>query len=570
MVAEHFRPHVIIIDPSLPDMDLRLFCRCLRGSTALQGTKLIAMRRDLTEQQGQEYARLGFETYVSKPFDVQAIVQAIENAVESLPGRDVSRCPPRLISAPHEMSRPVMPADPNADSKTDMPTATTDEVIHVLLVDDEHAFRQAIAKRLELRGLQVTEAVDGQQADTIMRRQPPDVVVCDLRMPNLDGLALMRARIAEFPATAWIILTGQASVESAVDSMKLGAADYLQKPIDVQQLEHHIRQAHESQGPARLLNAARQELQNGSTRYGIVGRSRHVSETYEFVRKAARSDEPVLIIGESGTGKELVAHGIHEQGDRATRPFVTVNCAALSGELLANELFGHVEGAYPGAVGTKQGLFEMADRGTLLIDEIGDMCLADQAAVLRIIETGQFRRLGDARERVVDVRIVAATRRDLSEMVTSGTFREDFHCRLEVLRWQLAPLRERREDIPLLIQHLLARHHQRTREPKRLTPDALVALQFYNWPGNVRELANAIERAATLCDDYTITSRDLGLQMTSGVPTADGLSTKLRDVEREHIRRILEAHHGNKVATAKALGISRMKLYRKLERYGLQ
>ncbi|MCG3137546.1 MAG: Transcriptional regulatory protein ZraR [Phycisphaerae bacterium] len=443
-------------------------------------------------------------------------------------------------------------------------------VIHVLLVDDQDSFRRSTAKRLELRGFSVTEAGDGVEADELLKRIVPDVVVCDLKMPNMDGITLLQKRVGDLPATSWLILTGQGSVDTAVLGLKLGAVDYLQKPIEIEDLEHQIRQAYEDNHPARMMQQIRQQLQDGSTRFGIVGRSRHIQDTYQFITRAARGDQPVLITGESGTGKELVARAVHEQSDRATRPFVTINCAALTDTLLANELFGHVEGAYTGAVGTKLGLFEVADGGTLFIDEIGDMSLQNQAAVLRIIETGQFRRLGDTRERVVDVRLVAATLCDLPQMVSQKKFREDLFYRLNVLPWQLLPLSERREDIPLLIQHFLDRHAKRTGQPRRLTPEALVALQAYDWPGNVREMANVIERAATFCDDYDIKVTHLGLGLPAGVATPEGMSSRLTDIERDHILRVLEAHQGNKLAAAKALGISRMKLYRKLEDYNVE
>lgn len=464
----------------------------------------------------------------------------------------------------------MMSARQRADPDTAMTTsAVMTSTIRVLLVDDEEAFRSATARRLRLRDLEVVEACDGEQAEALLREHRPDVVVCDLKMPRVDGLSLLQRALPHHPATAWLILTGQASVETAVNGLKLGAADYLQKPIDAETLETHIRRVYEQTRSAREVEAARRALQGGVTQFGIVGRSVHVAQTYEFINKAARSDQPVLITGESGTGKELIARGVHECSDRAARPFVTVSCAALSEALLANELFGHVEGAYAGAVGTKQGLFEVADGGTLFIDEIADLSMQNEAAVLRILETGQFRRLGDVRDRVVDVRLAAATVRELPEMVERQAFRGDLYYRLNVLPWRTAPLRDRREDLPLLTQFFIDRHSQRTGRAKGLSPEATVVLQAHDWPGNIRELCNVLERAASLCDQDLIKASDLKLGLSHGVATADGVSNMLDDVEREHIQRVLEAHHGNKLATAKALGISRMKLYRKLERYGM-
>lgn len=451
---------------------------------------------------------------------------------------------------------------------TNAPQPSTSRV-HVLLVDDEASFREATARRLELRGFTVSQAASGAAADAFLRQHSAEVIVCDLKMPGIDGVELLRRHIDEAAGSAWIMITGQASVETAVASLKLGAVEYLQKPIDIEALEACIRRAYQAAAPARALSDARRQIRSGDIQFGIYGRSRHVRDTYDFIHKAARSDQPVLITGESGTGKELVARGIHEQSDRSSRPFVAINCASLSDTLLANELFGHVEGAYTGAVGNKLGLFDVADGGSLFIDEIGDMSLQNQAAVLRVIETGQFRRLGDTRERVVDVRIIAATLRNLPEMVARQAFRDDLYYRLNVLPFQLWPLSQRREDVPLLIQHFLESHIRRTGQPKRLTPEALVVLQSYDWPGNVREMANVIERAATLCDAGTITPADLRLGIGLGVPTPQGMSQRLEDVEREHILRVLQVHDGNKVASAKALGISRMRLYRKLEQYGV-
>lgn len=442
--------------------------------------------------------------------------------------------------------------------------------IRVLLVDDQDAFRDATAKRLELRGFQVSQAVDGVQADHLLRENVPDVVVCDLKMPNMDGISLMRKRIQDFPATAWIILTGQATVETAISGLKLGAAEYLQKPIDVEDLERYIRSTYERGAAARMLASVRQQLRDGSMKFGIVGRSPHLAETYEFIYKSAKSSQPVLIAGESGTGKELVARGIHEHSDQKARPFVVFNCSAVERDMQANELFGHVEGAYEGASGNKLGLVEVADGGTLFVDEIGDLSLENQAALLGLMESGQFRRLGDNKDRVVDIRVIASSEHDLSDMIEQESFRKDLFYRLNALPFELAPLRDRREDVPLLIQHFLDRHERRSGEPKRLAPEAMVALESYDWPGNVREVANVIERAATLCDDFTIRPADLKLRLPSGVATADGFSNRLDDVERQHVLSVLESHGGNKVATAKELGVSRMKLYRKLEQYGIE
>ncbi len=459
-----------------------------------------------------------------------------------------------------------------ADSENGMsgiPSAQT-QSIHVLLVDDEDAFRQATARRLELRGFSVSQACDGREADVFFDNYHCDVVVCDLKMPNMDGAALLQKRIESAPATSWIILTGQASVETAVSTLKLGAVEYLQKPIDIEDLEFHIHRAYDQNSAVRVLNEVRHQMAEGQIRFGIVGTSRHIQETYEFICKSAKNDQPVLITGESGTGKELIARGIHAQSDRAARPFVAINCSSLSDMMLADELFGHVQTAETQSVGTKAGLLEVTDGGTLFIDEAADLSLANQSALARTIETGQFRRCGDYKDRVADVRIIASTQRDLPHLVQQKIFRKDFYYRLNVLPWTALPLRERRDDIPLLIQHLLDRHGRRTGEPKRLSPESLVALQGYDWPGNIREMANVIERAAALCNGYTIRAHDLHLGLGNAVATPQGLSEKLDDLERDHILRVLESHHGNKLAAAKSLGISRMKLYRKLRLYGIE
>lgn len=442
--------------------------------------------------------------------------------------------------------------------------------IQILLVDDEEGFRETVSERLVLKGHQVTAVASAEAALESARGRNFEVAVVDILMPGMDGLTLLQHLKGVQPFLEVIMITGQGSIESAVESMKRGAYHYLTKPVKLAELEIQIQKAHEKGLLVRQNVLQREELRFRRGRYGeFVGRSEPIRLLLSLTDRIAPSDCTVLIEGETGTGKELVAHLIHRKGPRANKPFIVVNCGSLPEDLLERELFGHSKGAFTGAMEAKPGLIEVADGGALLLDEIGEMSLSGQVALLRVLETGLFRRLGETREIEVDVRVLAATNRQLSEALQQGQFREDLYHRLNVVRLHLPPLRERREDIPLLAQHFLERWKMKNRAPKSLSREALELLLSYRWPGNVRELANVIERACLVCEGERILPEHLGLPGMSGAgatSAGEGLLT-LREAERRHILRTLEVLGGKVEEAARALGITPRHLYRKLAQY---
>jgi DNA-binding NtrC family response regulator len=393
-------------------------------------------------------------------------------------------------------------------------------------------------------------------------------------MPGTDGIRLLRQALEIDPALVGVIMTGQGSIPTAVEAMKAGAFDYLLKPFRLQQVLPVLDRA---MGVRRLkaenvrLRRLVERLTFESPRYQIVGNSPAVRRVLQLIEKVAPTDATVLARGESGTGKELVARAVHGNSPRRDKPLVTVNCATLQEQLLESELFGHERGAFTGADRAKPGLFEVAEGGTLFVDEVAEMSPALQAKLLRVLEDGHYRRVGDTRERRADVRVVAATNKPLEEEIKAGRFRDDLFHRLNVIAVTLPPLRDRREDIPLLVDHLL-RTRRLGAAPFAVDPAATDVLTRYDWPGNVRELANVLERAQILAEGSTITLDDLpeNLSATAGPPGAVPESPDaLEAVERQHVAEILRRSGGNKVQAAKALGVSRRTLYRLIDKHGL-
>lgn len=448
--------------------------------------------------------------------------------------------------------------------------------IKLLIVEDEDDFRATVSRYMSLQKLEVDAVPNGQEALRQCDLQHYDVAVVDMNMPGISGLELLHQLKERNIDTEVIILTGQATVENAVQAMKFGACDYLTKPFPLSELEQRIRNAAE-RGRIQKENVRLKSLlerQRPATK--MVGESKPMQELCRLIERVGPTDKAVLIQGESGTGKELVARAIQQHSTRADRPFVTINCAALPEQLVESELFGHEKGAFTGAVATKTGLFEVADGGTLFIDEIGELPLALQPKLLRVLEDGSLRRVGSHQERKVDVRLVAATNRDLQQEVQEGRFREDLYYRINVMSLVLPPLRERGSDIPLLMRHFLD-------ERWDVDADAEAAIRHYRWPGNVRQLSNALERATILADDGTITLDDLPREValalsetaahSRAAPTSpdvnDEDADRLDDLQRAHIVAVLERERGNKAKAARVLGIHRRKLYRLLERYGI-
>jgi DNA-binding NtrC family response regulator len=451
-----------------------------------------------------------------------------------------------------------------------------DRTGRLLVVDDEVELMTALCDSLREEGFEAAGFADPAAALAALRGGEFDLLLSDLMMPGTDGIQLLRQALEIDPALVGIIMTGQGSIPTAVEAMKVGAFDYLLKPFRLRQVLPVLARALE----VRRLRAENVRLRRvlerltyESPRYHIVGDSPAVRAVVRLIEKVAPTDATVLIRGESGTGKELVARAVHGNSRRHDRPLVTVNCATLQEHLLESELFGHEKGAFTGAERAKPGLFEVAEGGTLFVDEVAEMTPALQAKLLRVLEDGHYRRVGDTRERTADVRVVAATNKPLEDEIKAGRFRDDLFHRLNVLAVTLPPLRERREDIPLLTDHLL-----RTRPlgptPFAVDPAALDVLCRYDWPGNVRELANVLERAQILAEGDTITSDDLPDNLTATVkPAANSGAPEgpdaLEGVERRHVAEVLRKAGGNKVQAAKALGISRRTLYRLIEKYGL-
>jgi two-component system, NtrC family, response regulator AtoC len=445
--------------------------------------------------------------------------------------------------------------------------------IRVLVADDENNLRDLIVRELGRRGLEVQGVGDGEAALARLREDPYDVVVLDMKMPKKEGIEVLRElqEIPEHPQV--IVMTGFQEVATAVEAMKLGAYDYLTKPTKIEELEVLVRKAAEKGQLLRDNLALRAHAPGAGPFGGIVTRSPKMHEVLRMVDRVAATESSVLVLGESGTGKELVARAIHERSTRAERPFVPIHCGALPREVLESELFGHEKGAFTGAVNAKPGLIELADGGTLLLDEIGDMEPDSQVKLLRVLETGTFFRVGGTRPRRVDIRLVAATNRDLAAAMKSGQFREDLFYRINTITLMLPPLRDRREDVGMLAQHFLDTNT--TYGHKRLNTPALAALEAYTWPGNVRELLHVIERGVILCKGDEITPSDLPPEIAAGaasggapvsVAAASG-APSLEAMERQHIVATLRQVNGHRGKAASLLGIDPKTLYRKILGY---
>lgn len=444
----------------------------------------------------------------------------------------------------------------------------------VLIVDDEKNTRDGLARLL--RGKYETRAVaGGSEALNALSERSFDVMLSDIRMPGMDGITLMRRAMASHPDLRVILLTAYGSIETAVEAVKQGACDYLTKPVNLDDLEQRIRRAirsHEVEQENRNLH---EQL---DTRYGIeniIGNSKAMAEVCDRIRQVADSRATVMVKGESGTGKELVAHAIHRLSPRARAPFVPVHCAALTPSLLESELFGHEKGAFTGATERRKGRFETADGGTLFLDEIGEVDTSIQVKILRVLEERRFERVGGNETIDVDVRVITATNRDLKKMVDQGEFREDLYYRLHVVPIDIPPLRARRGDIAILVDHFIRElNREDGRRIDGITPDALDMLKQYSWPGNVRELRNMVEHMVVMARGKRITVRDIPSEIKFGDTAGGGKQEEddlsLAGTERRKIEEALRVCSGNRTAAAKRLGISRRTLHRKLNEYGLR
>jgi DNA-binding NtrC family response regulator len=439
--------------------------------------------------------------------------------------------------------------------------------IRVLVIDDERPTRLLMEKELPRAGYLVTTAESGEEALEKVRAQDFDVILLDLKMPGIGGMEALR-RIRDSGASGEVvILTGHPDVDSAIEAMKLGAYDYLTKPFKLSELEEVLRRAAERKRLERENTALRRMVAQREPVPVLIGQSQVMTALLATVRRIAPSDANVLIQGESGTGKGLVARIVHEQSARRSGPFLVINCSAFQDQLLESELFGHEKGAFTGAAAAKQGLFEVADGGTLLLDEVGEMSAAMQAKLLQVLDSRELRRVGGTRVHRVDVRIIAATNKDLAQEVRAARFRGDLYYRLNVVSMTLPPLRERKEDIPLLIEHFL-KQFGTTRTGKTLSLEALQLLTDYAWPGNVRELANSIERLLILTPGEAIEPDDLPANIRQPGGPARGVSS-LAEMERLHVMRVLAETHGKKMQAARLLGIDLKTLNQKIKRYNI-
>src|SRR5213083_573982 len=449
------------------------------------------------------------------------------------------------------------------------------EPARILIVDDEAAILRLLKEALTQWGYQVTGATSAAEALQALRGDMFDAVITDIRMPDMNGLELLKEIKRHDESVEVVVMTGYPTIASAVEALKEGAFDYLSKPLLLDELRHLMARMTVRRFLRGEVHSLRARLGEELTVNELVGNSAPMQRVKEILAKVAPTDSPVLIEGESGTGKELVAAAIHRLSPRAKGPFIPVNCSAIPEDLLESEFFGHVRGAFSGAVSDTLGLFRGANEGTIFLDEIAELSPGLQVKLLRVLQEMQVRPVGSTKAHPVDVRVIAATNRDLDRSIADGRFRQDLYYRLNVARVSLPPLRSRREDVPALVNHFLRRYNRRfRRDVKGITPDALAALAAYEFPGNVRELENVIERAFAMGAREQITFADLptlgnAIAIPATSATATGTVPRLADVEKDLILRALAFYKDDKEAAASALGISRRTIYRRLKEYGM-
>ena len=447
---------------------------------------------------------------------------------------------------------------------------------NVLIVDDEKNIREGLGKALELEGYRIFLAEDGRVGLEIVNRNEVDLIIADLKMPGMSGEELLKQVSASYPTIQVIILTGHGTIETAVNAMRDGAYDFLTKPVNLDRLSLLVKRALSTRDLARQHRELQEEVERMKRRQKfarIIGKSSEMKKVMEIIEQVAQTRASVLITGESGVGKELVADALHAISDRTDRPIVKVHCAALSESLLESELFGHEKGAFTGAIGRKRGRFELANTGTIMLDEIGEISPAVQVKILRVLQEKKFERVGGEETVEVDVRVISATNRDLKEEITEGSFREDLFYRLNVVNIHVPPLRDRKEDIPLLTSAFLKEFaDENGKEIEGINQKANAALYSYQWPGNIRELRNCIESAVVLSKGSIITREDLPPSI--GGDSDDfvkiPIGATIADAERELIRTTLSTENGNKSKTAEILGIGRKTLHRKLQEYAIE
>ncbi len=448
----------------------------------------------------------------------------------------------------------------------------------VLVVDDEKNYLVVLEDLLTDEGYEVLTASSATEAVTIVESNPVDAILSDIKMPGMSGIELLEKATSIDPDLPVILMTAFAEVDQAVDAMKKGALDHIQKPFDNSQVKRAIARAVDRRALVKNIRQLQAEL--GSVWGNIIGRSKAMERVFSLMKRVSDTPTTVLITGESGTGKELIARGLHNASSRKDKPFVSINCGAIPADLLESELFGHEKGAFTGAVSLKQGKFEFADQGTLFLDEVGEMPLALQVKLLRVLQEHELQRVGGNKDIRIDVRIVTATNKDLREEVDAKRFREDLYFRLHVVSLAVPPLRERREDIPLLVAHFVDKFSRKLgRAVTEVHPEVMASLYGYYWPGNVRELENVVERAVVMCRGYALTLDDLPPELRESPEIEDsldklisrekGLADTLEAIEERMIRQALKRASNVQAQAAKALGLSRSNLQYKMKKYGI-
>jgi two-component system response regulator AtoC len=447
----------------------------------------------------------------------------------------------------------------------------SNERTRILVVDDEEIVRESLGGWLEKDGYTVAMLPDGRSAIEKLKGERWSIMIVDLKMPGMDGLQVLEAAKKLQPDVSVVIMTAYATVDTAVTAMKMGAYDYLMKPFDPEELSLMMQKIVSQQSLVRENAVLRQALKQEYRFRDLLSKSPAMQSVFELARTAARSNSTILVLGESGSGKEVLARAVHGESPRADGPFVAVSCAALTESLLESELFGHEKGAFTGAISRRKGKFEAAHGGTLFLDEVGDIGPKLQLDLLRVLEERRFHRVGGNEPIEVDVRIIAATNRDLRRAAREGKFREDLFYRLNVIPILIPPLRDRREDIPLLVETFVERLAVEMKRPiEGLSPEAMSAIMAHDWPGNVRELRNVLERGAVVSTGSVIQLSDLGLPTKLEAPAKPGTLASLEEIEKRHVAAVLSHTHGNISQSARILGIDRVTLYNKMKKWGLR
>lgn len=454
-----------------------------------------------------------------------------------------------------------------------IPPRTTNPPLNLLIVDDDEHIREVCRSVASDTGMKVQDVSTAEEALELLELTSVDVLLTDLRLPGTSGLELLKKVTVTHPDVAVVMLTQYGTIDSAVQATRMGAADYVTKPFRVEELRARLEQVAHGVELRRENRLLREQVKTRPGFGGLIGMSPRMERVYKMIEKVAQREHPVLILGESGTGKELVARSIHFMGPRKNRPFVPVECSALVPTLVESELFGYTRGAFTGALQAKQGLMESANSGTLFLDEIGEMSLETQAKLLRSLQQKEIKPVGSTERRPINVRIVAATNRELEQATKNGTFRQDLYFRLNVVQIKLPPLRERKSDIPLLVTSFLEKFSSHAEAPREMAEDAMRRLMAYDWPGNVRELENAIERAVALGSGPYVSVHDLPSNLQ--YPNSDRAPVKeemlpLDELERRAILSMLKQTGGDKQKAARALGIGKTTLYRKLKEYQIE